>query len=372
MGMAEGSYLPSYIEPVRIVNVNIESWSVDAVGSIANKRFFDIQVMSPYFHYANGEGIYVVPEVGAYAWVCFPSTGRMATPFILGFQAPFDNGNINYRCHRQNLNPGDIMLRTRDENFVVLRRGGVLQIGATPTCQTMYVPIRNIIRNFCENFELNAFGGDLIWSIDRPDKTPTGDEPALFKLRAKEKANDPGHIAELSIGSHGADSKVTLELIVRESGLEDAKDVCTLQITKEGNVIWGTQKDLTLTVNQNFSITVGKDVAMNYGGLFTATAKKDVSIKSSGGEATFDGANKATVKSASQVVIDAPQTCLGGASAIEPIIKGQQWITFMSNLIMAISRIASTAPVGPTTAMAEMAPFPAQLASLVSSKVFTA
>jgi hypothetical protein len=45
-GISEDRYFPAYVESVRIVNVNIDSWSVDAVSEHANKKFFDIQVMS--------------------------------------------------------------------------------------------------------------------------------------------------------------------------------------------------------------------------------------------------------------------------------------------------------------------------------------
>jgi hypothetical protein len=275
----------------------------------------------------------------------------MAQAFIIGFKAPFDESNTNYRCNRQSLNPGDLMLRTRDENFVVLRRGGVLQIGSTPTCQTIYVPIRNIIRNFCENFELNAFGGDLIWSIERDDQTTTGDAPAKLKLRAKEKASDPGHIAELSIGSHGDSNPVTLELTIRDSGASDAKDMCKLQVTKEGEVTWTAEKNWNLTVAENINVSTTKgDISVTSAGLITATAQKDVSIKSSQGQATLDGMNKATVKSSSQVNVEAPQINLGGASAASQGVMGtelQAWLTQLINQIAALTFIAPLQPAGP-------------------------
>src|SRR5574337_1687504 len=121
-GVPSRGYKPAVIEKGRIVNVNIKDWSVDVAGEYANKIFLDVQVASPYLHYANGEGIYVMPEVGAMCWICIPSTGHMAPAFVLGFMAPIDerkgdDGQIpaNFRAGRQNLNPGDIMMRTRDE-----------------------------------------------------------------------------------------------------------------------------------------------------------------------------------------------------------------------------------------------------------------
>lgn len=370
LGVSEGEYLPAYVEPVRIVNVNIDDWSVDAVSEYANKRFFDIQVMSPYFHYANGEGIYVMPEVGAYAWVCWQSTGRMASPFIMGFKAPFDESHVNYRCNRQNLNPGDIMLRTRDENFIILRRGGVIQIGSTPTCQTLYVPIKNIIRQFCENYELNTFGGDLLWSIERDDQTIDGSAPAKLRLRAKEKANDPGHIAELSIGSHGDGNPVTLELTIRDSGLDSAKDLIRLQLTKEGNVSWEIEGSWAMNVKEDVTLSVEGSVDIDVADTFTASAQKDVLIKSGQESATLDGMKKVTIKSATEAVVDAPMISLG-TKGLEPVVKGTKLAKLLSDLITQVSLIQQTSPPAPTTAPS-IGALAATVPDILSATVFTA
>lgn len=216
--MTESEWLGAEVETARIINVNIESWSVDCIAEHANKRYFDIQVMSPYFHFANGEGIYVQPEVGALCWICVPSSGRFAAPFVLGFQSAFDTDFNNFRGGRQTLNPGDIMMRTRDENFLILRRGGVLQVGATPVCQTMYVPIGNVIRHFCEQYELNTFGGVLEWKNTRTDETADGEVLTTLTLKVKEKVSTPEHDVLLTIGSHGDGAPTRLLLEVMDSG----------------------------------------------------------------------------------------------------------------------------------------------------------
>ena len=89
-GHIESGYQAAVVETVRIVNVNVDAWSVDVVSEYGSKRWFDIQVMSPYFHYVNGEGIYAMPEVGALAWLCKGSAGERAESFIIGYQSPYD------------------------------------------------------------------------------------------------------------------------------------------------------------------------------------------------------------------------------------------------------------------------------------------
>jgi hypothetical protein len=370
-GIQDDGYRPAYIETVRIINVNIQDWSVDCVSEFANKRFFDIQVMSPYFHYMGGEGSYVMPEVGALGWLCKPSGGRFSAPFLMGFQAPFDENVKSYRSNRQSLNPGDMMFRTRDENFVILRRGGVVQIGSTPTCQTIYVPIRNFLKHFCENLEINTFGGEMTWTVDRTDQTVTGNAPATLKIRAKEFANDPAYVADLSIGSHGQGVPVRLELIVRDNGTAAANDMVSLQIDNAGNVTWDLEGSWSLTASKDINLTTEKgDVTVNAAQKMTLAAQKAVSLKSASDELVADGMKKATLSSATEALVKAPKVTLGGSGSIEPVIKGQKLVTFLTSLINQIAAIQQTIPSGPTTASA-IAPMTGQLSSLLSTQVFT-
>jgi hypothetical protein len=346
--IAETEYVPSHVEVVRIVNVNIVDWSVDCVSEKGGKRYFDIQVMSPYFHYMNGEGIYAVPEVGAVAWLCLPSEGRFAAPFLLGFMSPFEQDTQSFRSGRQNLNPGDIMLRTRDENFVVLRRGGVLQMGATPVAQRMFIPIRNYIKDFCENYELATFGGTLSWTTERDDQTTDGSSPTVLRISAKEKANDSGNAVELSLGSHGEDSPTTLELVVRSSGDKNAEAKVTLTITKEGDVVWDVKKSISVTAygdidisttDGSLNVSSGKDVSLSASGSLSADFAQDAKISTSG-SLLMSGDQGAT--------LDSPTICLGrGAS--NPVVKGTELMQFLGQLIATLSAYPPTAGVGSLT-----------------------
>lgn len=371
-GIGESGYHGAVIETVRIVNVNIEAWSVDGVSEYGNKRFVDIQVMNPYFHYANGEGIYVMPEVGCLAWVCFPSSGEHAAPFIMGYQAPFDEDNASFRSGRMSLNPGDIMLRTRDENFVVLRRGGVVQIGATATAQRIYVPIRNFIRDFCENYELFTFGGEMTWITERDEKATDGAALTKYSLKAKSKANDEEHIATLTIGSHGEGDPLTLELTVFDSGDKGAAEMVKLQITKEGDVNWTVEKDWTTTIKGDYTILGEGNISLDAAKEGTFSAQKAVLIKSSQDAVTIDAMKNLLLKGGIDAVIDAPIIKLGGAGAIEPVVKGTQFLTFMAALIGQIAAIMQTVPPTLPTTAPSVAAMAGQLATLVSTKVFTA
>lgn len=169
----------------RIVNTNLVNWTVDVRSQFDRHWFFGIQVGSPYAHYNRGEGISVFPEVGAMCAVTIPSDS--APPFVSSFLMPHETidaasadaplgtnslgdapGNAftaTFAGGRPRAKPGDITLRTRDGNFVVLHRGGVLQIGSTELAQRMYLPLRNHVMDVSENFSHHNAGGTILWGI---------------------------------------------------------------------------------------------------------------------------------------------------------------------------------------------------------------
>jgi len=368
--LLETGFVPAVIETARIVNVNIEDWSVDLITEHAGKRFFDIQVSSPYFHYMGGEGMYAQPEVGALVWLCKPSDGEFSTPFIMGFQSPYDEDNASYRGNRQSLNPGDIMFRTRDDNFIVLRRGGAIQIGATSIAQRIYIPVRNFIRDFCENYNLETFGGKLYWETQRDDQTTTGDSPTQFGLLAKNLANDPKHIATLTVGSHGEDSETTLDLVVNDSGLDDGQQQVRLTITKTGNVTWDMEGNCSIAAKQTVSVLSEEaDVLVEaQQGNVEVTAGTDILLDAAANlEETVGGDSKENVTGTK--TITAPMTNIGGPDATNPAILGTEMVTFLAELLGYLSINQATSFGAPLTQNASISALGAKLSGLLAQKV---
>ena len=240
----------------RIVNVNLSNWTVDVITSFDRKRFFEIQVSSPYLHYSNGEGIYVVPEVGALCMVAIPSDS--SPPFVLAFVMPhtFVNAgtvpqqqgapqqfatDASYDGGRKSPKPGDIVLRTRDGNFVQLHRGGVLSIGANELSQRIYIPMTNLITDISGNYEHHNSSGSIRWGLqDGPSKEHIpGEYMHTFRVSADDKFADirvlVGHVRrpvpepsdgdqedldQLSIANDQEDVPIIYEVVVSKSGFE--------------------------------------------------------------------------------------------------------------------------------------------------------
>lgn len=254
----------------QVTGVNMSDYTVDVVyESYPHSVHLDIPWMVPYIHQNQGEGMTFMPEVGCTVWVCKTSErGRDA--FVLGWTPVQEKGT--YRAGRELLNPGDFCMKTRDANFLYLRRGGIVQIGATPVCQRIYIPIRNIIRDIGENYQMSLPSGDLTWETMRTEQQSDGHQRCLYTLACKEYSDDPNAnpIAVLKIGSHGDKDDTILSLTTRDKGNGDVK--ASLTISKAGTVTWTLQGDLTTTVTGNMSTTVKQ--------AYTVSSTQDMSFTS--------------------------------------------------------------------------------------------
>lgn len=303
------------VESGRVLDVDISNYTLVVTTQYSKKPQTGICWSSPYTHFVNGEGVYIMPEVGSLCWVCFPSDGNR--PFVLGWAPAGDEGD--YRSRRQNLNPGDIYLGTRDENFLILRRGGIVQMGGGPLCQRIFLPVNNTIRDFCENYALHTIGGDLTWTVERSENDTDGKRPTTLSILARELANDAKPIAELLIGSHGSGDKTILSLKIKESGEDGAASKIELKLDKDGNIKWDVKKDVEWKIEGKASGEVKGAVDFKFKDTATFTVTKKLTLKSdddiditSGGTITLKGSKvvakeKLDVGSATYaVVLDGP------------------------------------------------------------------
>lgn len=197
-----------------VTNVDLVNYTVDVVSQFDQMRVLEIPVGSPYQHSNRGDGFTAVPEVGAKCAVCWP--GDTSPPFILAFVMPHETipdagtpddspggtgsrGSTNqaptaasFAGGRPVGKPGDMFLRGRDGNFIVMHRGGVLQIGANELAQRIYVPLNNLVTDFAENYAMHNAGGSVCWGIrdgEGEDQLPT-ECKQTFRVYANEQYAD--------------------------------------------------------------------------------------------------------------------------------------------------------------------------------------
>lgn len=315
----------------RIVNVNMVKWTVDVVAQFDRKRYFNIQVGAPYLHHSNGEGMYVFPEVGATCMVCLPSDST--APFVLAYvmatetvddtspDAPMGTvshgeqaANVtdaSFSGGRPKVKPGDVWMRTRDNNFVILHRGGVLQIGATELAQRIFIPLNNLVEDISENYEHHNSNGSIVWGLqDGPslEQYPSQymqtfrvfatDKYADIKLAVGKVYNptpepDGGvNLAKAGVGQ-GDDGKgsnpIVYEVTVSPKGfIAESGDVATpatvtnsvLKFTfdRKGNTLLRTEGNLLFQVKKGltFKATGAIEVSTDSRATMTAVAGFDV------------------------------------------------------------------------------------------------
>jgi hypothetical protein len=332
--------VPAYIETGQVIDVDIEAYTVSAVTQFTKKPLSGLGFATPYQHHANGEGIYFMPEVGSLCWICFPSDG--SKPFVLAW-APARDDNDSLRSKKMGLNPGDIYLGTRDENFLVLRRGGVVQIGGGPLSQRMFIPINNAIRDFCENYTLSTLGGELDWSIQRSENTTDGNRPATLTLRAKQYADDPDYVAVLEIGSHSDSSQNILSLVINASGQVGAATKISLEFQKDGSVSWSCEGNVDWSVRGNFSLEAQGNVSIS-SSLRTSIQGTTVDVQANGSASIKAGA---TLDLLAGAMVTVGPMMRVGAGTFPVLLADPAFLTWLLTHVHPV--VSPGSPTGPPT-----------------------
>jgi hypothetical protein len=183
---------PAAISKGRIRDVHPRYWTVDV--ELENGAFIEsAPVVSPYFHQENGEGFSALPEIGAHC-LLLTGTAEGYEPAVLAFTPlrsteyqESEEPEEDHSAGRGPAVPGDIYIHGRDENFVRLRRGGVVEIGADEGTRSWYIPFGNLIRHICANYELSVSGSVArINTLDSPEIPEEGPTPLQLDLRLQE------------------------------------------------------------------------------------------------------------------------------------------------------------------------------------------
>lgn len=364
----EGTQGATIIE-AKIVDTNVNLWTVDTFSQFDQKYFFNVQVCSPYMHSNAGEGIYAMPEIGAKCHICIPSDGP--PPYVLDFIMPQESianaatadtpddqtpTNATFAGGRARTKPGDIYMRGRDGNFVILHRGGVLQIGATELAQRIYIPLQNLVTDISQNYHHYNTGGSVNWFLaagESETNPPTilketyrlmaGDAKATIRITkgllkdfVPEPPNGAGSdLTQMGIGTN----PIIWEVVIAPDGFtaEDGSiDSSTSKKTTlryffdkagnafmrcEGSVLLVIHNKLRLTVSDTIDIATKKSFTLTTG--TTARIDGGKLLELTAGVTKINGGTKpiATVGSLVEVRITVPLIGTGptGPVTIPPI-----------------------------------------------------
>lgn len=377
---------PAFIHEARVIDFNLVTWTVDVRTQFDQKFYPNVQVASPYMHANRGEGWYACPEVNAKCLVCLPSDGP--PPFVLAFIMPMEtpedpegddaaeraadaagaNQGAVFSGGRVRAKPGDMVWRGRDGNFVILHRGGVLQVGATELAQRIYIPLGNIITDVSQNYEHHNTGGSQNWGLSTSytDDNPETEFRQTFRLFANDEKADvriaigkvhqpvpepSGDAGELSANAGlGIGEAIVAEFVVAPGGFNaeagsptgDAPKLTKLRmffdkkgggfLRAEGSVNIRIKKKLRLVADEGVDFSTKKSFQISADENARIIGKKGVQISSSDGAVVLNGGDTpvAAVGSAVDILIATPIPIVTSAGP-GTIASGAKFTGFIVN-----------------------------------------
>lgn len=298
----------------QIVDVNVVNWTVDVVTKFDQKKYLNIQVGTPYAHFNRGEGMYVVPDLGAKCQVCIPSDGP--PPFVMSFIMPMETidgasedapggtdgskGGVtqeatgaSFAGGRKRGKPGDIGITNRDGSFFRMHRGGVVQIGATSLAQRLFIPVRNLVADISQNYQHLNTGGSINWfvaqgeSVDNPPtvsrhtyQLQANDEKATVRVaigKVTDVFKEPDSDTQALLTAAGVGNEpVVVEVVVSPEAIEaktgdfdpDTRTESVLRyfFDKAGNILLRTEANIVLRAKGKLQMKVDGDVALSSDG----------------------------------------------------------------------------------------------------------
>lgn len=346
----------------QVVDLNLVNWTVDVKAKHDQKVFLNIQMSSPYMHFNRGEGIYVMPDIGAKCHVCIPSDGP--PPYLLDFIMPQETINgasadapagtdgskagtpqettaASFAGGRRRAKPGDILIVNRDGSFVRLHRGGVLQIGASELSQRIYVSLQNVVTDISQNYRHLNTGGSINWFVasgDSSSNPPTvsrhtyrllaNDQKATVRVaigKVTDVITEPDEqtrsdLTQLGVGADPVVCEVLLapgEVSADDGSLTDATRGASLLryfFDAKGNVLLRTTGNVVGRVGKRLRLRVDGDVELFGGGAVNMTFDKTGRFQATNGldvngkVIRFNGGSKpiATVGSIVTMTVVAP------------------------------------------------------------------
>lgn len=190
----------------KVTAVDKVKWTCSVQGEMDNQQFEGIPIQPTYVN-SEGGGQFFMPETNSVTWLCFPSTD--STPFIMGgatVPKQTDEGDLNedpndHRQSRPVLNEGDMLVASSGSARIIVRRGGVVEIGASDSARRIYIPLSNLIQEFSQNWTHETGGGKVSMLCRDNDETYGSTRtPTEYQFQWKEFCEDEDPIVDIRMG----------------------------------------------------------------------------------------------------------------------------------------------------------------------------
>jgi len=327
-GKLSSSISAARLEVGVITEIDYENQSYAVRSEMSEQPSYRIPIMSPYIDSASAAGLKFCPEVGT---TCIMASLSDGNRYILGFVIiPDTNGSLDAGFTK--MVSGDAFWQGPEGNFVRLRSGGIVEIGSTPVCTSIYIPTRNILHSICENFILDTFAGSLEFKVNRPEDEGDGHQKCTYSMNVKEFSDDENELVRVNVGS--LDNKVAVSLVVKDSGKGETVRI-KLELTKEGSLTMSLSKDISINLKGNFSLAAEKDVTIDSKQNTTISARQKNTVKGS----TVDIKANSTVTVSGQT-IDLKGTLVNiSNSAAFPAVRATPDLIALLTAVSAVVKV---------------------------------
>lgn len=361
------------LEQAAVVAVNVREFSVDLLTDDTSRHMLGVPIMQPLSHPDHAGGIHMMPEVGAKCWVCTP--GDSTSSFIIGFMwnaptqsgsRPYDGEGPNFTGNRAPMEPGDICLGTVDGNAVTIRRGGIVQVGASGLCQRVYMPIGNVVRDYFQRYHGVSPLGEIEWGHasllpEHGANLTNADLPVTVRYKIKTSLRD-------DVGDESKPFPVELRVGILPAGVGDdvAYNSYAADLKSEKRHIFMNDEmrnhleDALAGGDENYQEDTVISLVFNSADTANTPARKVTyafqvgrtgdRYEFAGGHVLSESRGSYTIRAKKTVIVDAPKIQLGDNSAAEPIVLGEQLRAFLSDYLdqyLAHTHPTAVGPSGP-------------------------
>ena len=342
------------IELARVQAVNVRDYTVDVLTEVTSKPLIGVPIMTPLNHPEHMGGINFLPEPGSSCYICFADDGSY---FVLGFFVtgglvdPAVSPGPTFTGGRDPLEPGDICMATVDGNSVIVRRGGLVQIGSNGLCQRLYIPGRNIIRDYFQRYHGVSPLGEIEWGhaeLTKAEDLDNGNTAVAVRYNIKRKiqedVTEKPYTLELRFGvlndsnvdttSNGKNHLFANDGLKAQTGIGLPTGEGTLSFTiynhndNANKVVYAFQ----LSRQGDTFVMSDGHVHMEFAKTVYVYAGDNITIEAGGGKVV-------TVR-----VSSGGQIHLGKDNASDPAVLGNELKSLLANLIDQIAAHAHAAP----------------------------
>lgn len=242
----------------------------------------DVPYCVPYCHVIGSEGLNFFPEPGSDCYLFYPTDG--SSPFVLGWRMSF-SPEEGYRGGRADVTPGDVVLATRDKNFVALKRGGVVAIGGNALSQRLYIPLANLIRDIFGQYEALSPLGSVSWKHADIEADPTGKTRVKYHLDTRRYAEDADPVLVVEAG------------YLDQPAIQESPVLLNIELRRDGNATFGIE----LLVDSSGSVRLRAHAKVE----LTAETG-DFEIKAKKAKVLIEGQTEVKITSPATVTVEAP------------------------------------------------------------------